>query len=101
MDYHFTFKKKKEKIVGYRTNNLSGGPNLTPPPQISRIIQYKPLRIDFFCNLYITYNLNKETQNYNAKKRKQCTMSAHPGIDPGPLVPESDMLTTRPLSSSK
>ena len=39
--------------------------------------------------------------HYKAKKKEEekkphFVISAHPGIDPGPLVPKSDMLTTRP-----
>ena len=59
--------RKKKKIEGHRTNYLSGRPNLTPPPQVMRIIQYKTLRSDFFCHLYITYYLYEVTQYYNAK----------------------------------
>ena len=30
------------------------------------------------------------------KKNKQFVIGAHPGIDPGPLVPKSDTISTRP-----
>ena len=39
-----------EKIGGLYTNYLSGGPNLTPPPQILRLIQCKTLRSVFFLS---------------------------------------------------
>ena len=96
MDYHFTF-QKKEKNRGHCTNYLSGGPNLTPSPQISRIIQYKTLRSELFRHLYITYYLHEVNQHSNAKKKKkkQCMIGVHAGIDPVPLVPQSDTLTTR------
>ena len=44
MDYYTTFQKKRIKIWGHRTNSLSGGPNLTPPPYVSCVIQYKKFR---------------------------------------------------------
>ena len=44
MDYYTTFKKKKNKNLGSPTNSLSGGPNLTPPPWVSCVIQYKKFR---------------------------------------------------------
>ena len=97
MDYRFTFKLEKRKKWGHRTNDLSGGPNVTPPPQITRIIQYKALRSVFFCHLYITYYLFEVTQHYNAKKRrkvKQGIIGAYLIIDHGPLVPKSGTLTT-------
>ena len=79
--------RKKKKNGGHRTNYLSGGPNLTPPPHIMRIIQYKTLRSDF-CPLYITYYLYEVTQHNNANKRrklKQGVISAHPGTRNQPL----------------
>ena len=84
---------KKKQIGRHHTNYLSGGPNLTPPPQMSRIIQYKTLRVYF-----LSYYLYKIILHYKAKKRKtkQIVISAHPGIDPGPLVQKSDTLTTKP-----
>ena len=42
-----------------------------PTPQIMRIIQYKTLRIEYFCHLYITYYLFEVTQHYNAKKEEK------------------------------
>ena len=51
-----------------------------------------------FCHLCITYYLYEVTQYYNAKKRrkiKQGIIGVQPGIDPDPLVPKSDTLTTR------
>ena len=35
-------------------------------------------------------------QKKKEEKKNHFVISAHPGIDPGPLVPKSDMLTTRP-----
>ena len=37
----FDILEQKENIGGHQTNYLSGGPNSTQPPQISRRIQYK------------------------------------------------------------
>ena len=34
--------------------------------------------------------------HYKAKKEKKNEIRAQTGIDPGPLVPKSDTLTTRP-----
>ena len=48
MDYYNTFQKKKIKIWGHRTNSLSRGPNLTPPPYVSCVIQYKKFGDDHF-----------------------------------------------------
>ena len=51
MGYHFTFSvEKRKQIEGHQTNNLSGGPNLTPPPQILSIIQYKTLKSGIACH---------------------------------------------------
>ena len=36
------------KIWDHRTNSLSRGPNLTPPPYVSCAIQYKKFRNDHF-----------------------------------------------------
>ena len=86
-------------MSGHQTNYLSGGPNLTPSPQISRIIQYKSLRSVIFVIYIIPYYLYEVILHFKAKKekeKKQFVISAHPGIDPGPLVPKSDTLTTRP-----
>ena len=44
MDFYTTFQKKRIKIWGHRTNSLSGGPNLTPPPKVPCVIQYKKFR---------------------------------------------------------
>ena len=89
--------RKRKKIGGHQTNYLSGGPNSTPPQQISRIFQYKTLRTECFRHLYITYYLYEVPQHYNAKrrKRKQCIISAKAGINLGPLVPLSHTLTTK------
>ena len=46
MDYYNTFQKKGKKIWGHRANSLSIGPNLTPPPYVSCVIQYKKFRND-------------------------------------------------------
>ena len=46
----FYILEKRKKIGGHHTNYLSGGSNLTPPPQISRIIQYKTLRSVIFLS---------------------------------------------------
>ena len=60
MDYHNTFLEKK--TGGSHANYLSGGPNLSPPPHISSIIQYKTLRRDCFAIFmapYYLYEVNK------------------------------------------
>ena len=56
-----------------------------------------------FCHLCITYYLYEVTQHQNFKKKekKQCIICAHPGIDPGLLVPKSDILNTRLRGQSK
>ena len=86
----------RKEIGGHQTNYLSGGPNLTPPPQISRIIQYKTLKNVIFVIYIIPYYLYEVILHYKAKKgkRKKNVISAHLGIDPSPLVPKSDTLTT-------
>ena len=97
MDKHFRINEKK--IGGHLTNYLLGGPNLTPTPQIPRIIQYKTLRSVIFIIYMIPYYLYEVILHYKAKKEKvknQFVISAHPGINPGPLVPKYDTLTTRP-----
>ena len=80
----------------HRTNYLSGGPNLTLPPQNSKIIQYKTLRSDFFV-IYKSITCMKQFSIITLKrrKRKHCIIDAHLGIDPGPLVPKSATLTIR------
>ena len=52
MAYHFAFLNFRKKNGGHHTNYLSGGPNLPPPPHISRLIQYKMLRSVICCHLY-------------------------------------------------
>ena len=52
-----------------------------------------------FCHLYITHCFYEVSQHYNAIKRrkiKQVIPGANMGINPGPLVPKFNMLTTRP-----
>ena len=44
MDYYDTIQKKIIKIWGHRANSLSREPNLTTPPYVSCIIQYKKFR---------------------------------------------------------
>ena len=98
MVYHLTFYKKTKKW-GHQTNYLAGGPKLSPPPQISRIIQSKNLRSVIFVIYIIPYFLYEAILHYMRKKgnkKKKIVISAHPGIDPGPLVPKSDTLSTRP-----
>ena len=71
-------------------------------PQISRIIQYKTLRSVIFDILYvIPYYLYEVSLHYKAKEEEeeeeenQFEIIARPGIDPSPLVPKPDRLTTR------
>ena len=63
--------KIKKKIGGHQTNYLSIGTNLTPPPQISRIIQYKTLRSVLFVIYIIPYYLYEVILYYKAQKEKQ------------------------------
>ena len=67
----FYLLEKKKKKWGHRASYLSGGPNLTPPPQTSMIIQNKTLRGDFFCHLYITHYMHEVAQHYDAKKEEK------------------------------
>ena len=96
INYYLTF-KKKEKKWGHQTNYIVGGRKLSPPPQISRINQFKNLRSVIFVIYIIPYFLYEVILHYKRKKeRKKIVISAHPGIDPGPLVPKSDTLSTGP-----
>ena len=98
MDYHLTF-KKKEKKWGHQTNYIVEGRKLSPPPQTSKIIQFKNLRSVNFVIYIIPYFLYEVILHYKRKKekkKKKNVISAHPGIDPGPLVPKSDTLSPRP-----
>ena len=49
----FDILEKRLKIGCHQTYYLPGGPNLTTPPQISRIIQYKTLRSVIFVILLV------------------------------------------------
>ena len=81
--------------MGRKESNQTN--KITPPPQILRIIEYKTLRSVIFVIYIIPYYLYEVIVHYKAKKEnKQFVISAHMGIDPGPLVPKSDTLTTRP-----
>ena len=92
--WHF---RKKKKNCGHQTYYLAGGPKLSTPPQISRIFQFKNLRSVIFVIYIIPHFLHDVILLYKRKKEKEKNViSAHPGIDPGPLVPKSDMLSTRP-----
>ena len=96
----FYLLEKNKKIRGHCTDYLSVGPNLTPSPQILRIIQYKTLRSDFLCHLYITYYLYEVTQHYNAKEKTKKTMynRCPPGNQPwssGSKVRHANHLATR------
>ena len=96
MDYNLAFKEKEKKWV-HQTNYLAGGPKLSPPPQILRIIQFKNLRSVIFVIYIIPYFLYEVfCITRGKKKKKKNVISARPGIDPGPLVPKSDTLSTRP-----
>ena len=76
MDYHLTFKKKEK--MGHQTNYLAGGPKLSTPPQISRIIQFKNLRSVIFVICIILYFLYEVILHYKRKKKKKIVISAHP-----------------------
>ena len=64
-----------------------------------RIIQYKTLLGVLFVIYINLYFCLKVIHYYKGEKeeekKKQCLIDAHPGIDPGPLIKESDALTTR------
>ena len=51
----FYLLEKRKRIGGHHTNYLSGGPNLIPPTQISRIIKHITLRGDFLSFTYMSY----------------------------------------------
>ena len=67
----FDILEKAKKIRGHQTNYLSGGPKLSPPSQISRMIQYKTLRSVIFVIYIIAYYLYKVILHYKAKKEKE------------------------------
>ena len=72
MDYNLAFKEKEKKWV-HQTNYLAGGPKLSPPPQILRIIQFKNLRSVIFVIYIIPYFLYEVfciTRGKNKKKKK-------------------------------
>ena len=52
-----------------------------------------------FCRLYQLILRVESNQHYKAEKKnknkKKCIIGAYPVINPGPLVQESDALTTR------
>ena len=64
-------KKKSKKVEGHQTNYLLRGPNLNPPPHISRIIQYKTLRSVIFVIFIIPYYLYEVILHYKAKHEKE------------------------------
>ena len=83
MDYDF-HNLEKEKNGDHRTKYLLGGPNLTPLPYISRIIQYKTLRSVFFVIYIIPYYLREViciTRLRKKKKNTICNMCP-PGYQP-------------------
>ena len=63
-----------EKNGGLYTNYLSGGPNLTPPQQILRLIQYKTLRSAILCHLYNSLLLDEVILHYMVKKEEEKTI---------------------------
>ena len=65
----FLWKKKKNR--GSPDYYPAGGPNLTPPQQISRIIEYKTLRSVIFVIYIIPYYLYEVILHYKAKKKKK------------------------------
>ena len=96
----FDILEKRKKKWGHQTNYLAGGPNLSPPTKILRIIQLKNLRSVIFVIYIIPYFLYEEILHNKRKEEKEkkqhFVISARPGIDSGPLVPKSDTLSTRP-----
>ena len=67
-------KKNKKKIGGHRTNYISGGPNLTHPHIITRVIQYKALRSVFFVIYIIPCYLYEVILHYMYKAKKEKEM---------------------------
>ena len=63
--------KKGKKIECHQTNYLLRGPNLNPPPHISRIIQYKTIRSVIFVIFIIPYYLYEVILHYKAKHEKE------------------------------
>ena len=80
MDYHLTFFKKRKKW-GHQTNYLAGGPKLSTPPQISRIIQFKNLRSVIFVIYIIPYFLYEVILHYKRKKEKEKKMLQVPTLE--------------------
>ena len=70
MDYHLTF-KKNEKKWGHQTNYIVGRRKLSPPTQISRIIQFKNLRSVIFVIYIIPYFLYEVILHFKRKKEKK------------------------------
>ena len=58
-------------ILEKRKKCLAGGSKLSPPPQISRIIQFKNLRIVIFVIYIIPYVLYEEILQSKRKKDKE------------------------------
>ena len=64
----FDILEKRKKNGGHQTNYLSGGPKLSPLPQISRTIQYKTIRSVIFVIYIIPYFLYEAIFHYKVKK---------------------------------
>ena len=62
---------EKRNKWGHQTNYLAGGPKLSPPPQISRTIQFKHLRSVIFVIYVIPYFLYEVILHYKKKKKKE------------------------------
>ena len=96
MDY-FTFEKKEKEFGVTVLISFQEGQIFPHSPHILGIFSILSIKGDF-CHLYIACYLYEVIQHYNAKKEEkkpQGIIGAHPGIDPGPLVPKSDTITTR------
>ena len=81
--------------MGHRTSYLffffwgGGGANLTPSSHISEIIQYKTLvsKKKVSVKIHITYMKQFSIISLKREEKTHCIIGAHPGFDPGPLVP--------------
>ena len=78
------------KHRGHQTNFLTGEKNVPQSPRILKINQYETLWSVLFTIYINSYYLSEVIQHYKAEKgrKKQCIIGAHPGIDPGALVPK-------------
>ena len=95
MDYHLTFLEKEKNGVT-RLIILQEGQCYPPPTNFEDNSIYNLWSVIFVIYI-IPYFLYEVILHYKRKKQKKKNVrSAHPQIHPGPLVPKSDTLSTRP-----